>query len=140
MWPNPLPYHPSPGEVLQCDYAGMIEPEMVKRRWVVVVSPRLRDRTGLCSVVPLSTSAPRTVCTYHVKMEKDPAPNGTPGKEVWAKCDMAMTVSFARLSAYWDGKNALGKRNYIKIMVSDVELKKIRKALLHSYGLGHLWL
>jgi uncharacterized protein YifN (PemK superfamily) len=55
----PLTYHPETGTILICDYnlgGGFIEPEMVKRRPVVVISPRFRHRDWLCTVVPLSTT------------------------------------------------------------------------------------
>lgn len=42
----------SPGTILLCDYAtGFRAPEMVKRRPAVVISPHLRHRDRLCSVV-----------------------------------------------------------------------------------------
>ncbi|MEI6730857.1 MAG: type II toxin-antitoxin system PemK/MazF family toxin, partial [Pseudomonadota bacterium] len=47
-----IKYHPNPGTVLTCDFSGMIEPEMIKERPVVVISPRLCSRTGLCTIVP----------------------------------------------------------------------------------------
>lgn len=111
---------------------------MVKVRWVIVVSPRSRGRGGICTVVPLSTTPPLVIRPYHVKLDRDPWPKGKPGVEVWVKCDMVMAVSFGRLTAYWDGKID-GKRNYVKLMISNEELRKIKKALLHSFGLGHLW-
>jgi uncharacterized protein YifN (PemK superfamily) len=40
-------------------------PEMVKRRHVVVVSPRYRRQTGLCLVVPFSTVLPHEIEPYH---------------------------------------------------------------------------
>ena len=36
------------GTVLMCNFDGFKKPEMVKRRHVVVVSPRYRRHTGLC--------------------------------------------------------------------------------------------
>ena len=41
----PLTFHPDPGTLLVCNFdTGFIPPEMVKRRLVVVISPRLRKR------------------------------------------------------------------------------------------------
>jgi len=49
-----LKYHPDPGDILICNFAvGFKEPEMVKSRPCVVLSPRLRRRSGLCTVVSL---------------------------------------------------------------------------------------
>jgi uncharacterized protein YifN (PemK superfamily) len=53
-----IQFPPERGLVLRCDYSlgGFREPEMVKPRPATVISPRLRHRDGLCSVVPLSTT------------------------------------------------------------------------------------
>lgn len=137
--PNkPLPYHPKSGEVLRCDYCNLVEPEMAKVRWVVVLSPKFLNRPNLCTVIPLSTSAPRKVEKYHVQLENDPAPNSTPGTIVWAKCDMLMTVSFSRLSAFYVGRKD-GKRNYVTLEVSGKELGLIKQGALYALGLAHLW-
>lgn len=134
---QPLPYHPKLGEVLRCDYSGLIPPEMDKIRWVVVISPKFLAKRNSCTVIPLSTTAPNPIESHHVKLDKDPAPNAS-GDDVWAKCDMMMTVSFSRLSAYWDGKKD-GRRNYVSLHVSQVDLGRIRQATLAGLGLAHLW-
>jgi len=67
----PINFHPKRGTVPMCDYTtGFKAPEMVKRRQVVVVSPRYRRHTGFCIVVPLGTvplaprsGQPRPFCT-----------------------------------------------------------------------------
>ena len=58
-----LTFHPKPGTLLICDFdRGFKAPEMVKKRPVVVISPRRRKSTPqLCTVVPLSSSAPNPV-------------------------------------------------------------------------------
>lgn len=134
---NPLPFHPKIGEVLRCDYSNLVMPEMSKVRWVVVISPKFLNRPNLCTVIPLSTTPPKNVEPYHVKLDKDPYPKGKIGAEIWAKCDMLMTVSFYRLTGYWDGK-VDGKRNYVSIYVSDDELKRIKKGTLAALGMSHL--
>jgi mRNA interferase MazF len=101
MPPKPLPYHPKQGEVLRCDYSGLVPPEMDKVRWVVCVSPKFVNRPNLCTVVPLSTTPPEVAQNYHVLLDKDPYPEGG-GLPVWAKCDMVMTVSFAKLAEDMD--------------------------------------
>lgn len=110
---------------------------MNKVRWVVVVSPKFLNRPSLCTVVPLSTTEPKRIETYHVRLDRDPYPKGD-GSTVWAKCDMVMTVSFARLSAYWDCK-INGRRRYISLAVSNSELGAINKGILAALGLSHLW-
>lgn len=138
MPPNPLPYHPKQGEVLRCDYGGLVPPEMDKLRWVVCISPKFINRRDLCTVVPLSTTAPANPQAYHVLLDRDPDPKPS-GDPVWAKCDMVMTVSFARLSAYWNGRGPDGKRCYVALHVSGAELGRIRQATLAALGLANLW-
>jgi uncharacterized protein YifN (PemK superfamily) len=135
MFNQPLPYHPRPGEVLRCNYSGLNPPEMCKVRWVVVLSPKFVNRDDLCTVIPLSLSVPQRPASYHVKLDKDPYPKGKPNVEVWAKCDMLMTVCYQRLSCWYQGR-AYGKRNYVQLYVSDEELKRIRRGVLHALGMG----
>ena len=52
-----LVYHPSEGEVLKCDFGGFRVPEMVKARWVVVISPKYLDRGSLVGFYPISTDS-----------------------------------------------------------------------------------
>jgi mRNA interferase MazF len=137
--PNkPLPFHPSIGAVLKCDYSNLVAPEMSKIRDIVVVSPKFLNRPNLCTVVPLSTTSPIKIEPYHVQLDRDPNPRGIEEEIVWAKCDMVMTVSFARLSAPWVEKID-GKRNYLSLSVSQKELGDIRRGVLYALGLSHLW-
>lgn len=138
MPPKPLPYHPKQGEVLQCDYDGLVHPEMDKVRCVVVISPKFVARPDLCTVIPLSTTAPTTPLAYHVLMDYDPHPRPC-GDPVWAKCDMLMTVSFSRLSGFWVGRDEAGRRRYVAKHVSGVELGRIKQGTLAALGLSHLW-
>lgn len=127
-----IQYHPSIGEALWCDYSG-IEPEMVKRRLVVVVTPKASQRPKLTTVVPISSTAPEIVRPWHVKLDRDPYPKGN-AAELWVKCDMLNVVCFDRLSGYhyrW-----AGKRKYQTMKVSADELRKIRDAILSSLGLA----
>lgn len=135
--PNkPLPYNPRPREVLLCDYSGLVPPEMAKVRFVVVITPRHLNTGSLCTVVPISTSAPQKPQLWHVKLDKDPYPKGKEGVEVWVKCDMVMRVSYSRLTAYYDGKTAANKRNYVNLFVSDDEFKKIQRGVAYALGMG----
>lgn len=131
----PIKFHPRVGEVLNCDYRGLIYPEMDKRRLAVVISPDDFARDYLCTVVPLSTTPPPKIEKYHHILEKDPYPESD--EKVWVKADMLMTVSFARLSGYHDGK-VEGKRQYVKLHVSAHDLACIKKCVLHALGLGGL--
>ncbi|NKJ00447.1 type II toxin-antitoxin system PemK/MazF family toxin [Novosphingobium sp. SG707] len=139
----PLLYYPSPGEIVLCDYkTGFIEPEMVKARPVVVVSPRLRRRSNLVAVVPLSTTEPNPTELHHHKIALAvplPAPFDAP--IMWAKCDMVATVSLARLDRFKDGRTpGGGGRRYRTGRLADDDLIEVRKGILHGLGLGSLTL
>lgn len=125
-----IKYHPRVGEALYCEYAG-IEPEMVKRRLVVVVSPKAVERHGLVTVVPLSTTAPDPVKPWHVRLSRDPLPGSN--SEVWAKCDMINVVCFERLWGRYSRWQ--GKREYVKMQVSIDDLRAIRQGMAQSLGL-----
>ena len=90
-------FHPQRGTVLICDFQGTIAPEMNKKRHVVLVSPRYRRHTGLCSVVPFSTVAPREIEPHHVEVTAGAYDFFDPFRTIWAKADMLTCVSFSRL-------------------------------------------
>jgi mRNA interferase MazF len=93
----------APGTILRCDYSrgGFQAPEMVKARPAVVISPRLPHRDGLCTVVPLSGTAPERAALYVVRIELSvPLPEPYAHTVVWAKCDMLATVAFKRLDMF----------------------------------------
>lgn len=136
-----LAYYPSPGEIVLCNYGtGFILPEMVKLRPVVIVSPRLRRRGDLVSVVPLSTTPPDPTEPHHCSLTLAvplPAPYAEP--QMWAKCDMVATVALSRLDRFRDGRMPGGSaRRYCTGKVSASQLIDIRKAILHGLGLGSL--
>ena len=134
-----LNYHPETGTIVICDFHGYVAPEMVKRRPAIVVSPRFRNRAGLCTIVPLSTTAPTTVMSYHHKLhmvERLPPPYNSPYH--WVKADMFSTVALTRLSFPHSGKDINGKRNYVVQIVDDIDLRDIRACMLHAIGLSHL--
>lgn len=129
-------FHPDPGTILICDFRGMEEPEMVKRRPVVVVSPKFKDRTGLCTIVPLSTTPPRPVKPYHFKLQITPVlPSPFDSEWHWVKADMMYALSFKRFHLPSDGKMAGGKRIYELRTVSPEDLHQIRQCLLQGLGL-----
>ena len=133
-----IKFHPAVGTILICDFKGFVAPEMEKRRPVVVVSPRFRNRTNLCAVVPLSTTPPRPVEPYHHKLVLDePLPAPYDAGAHWVKADMIYTVSFARLYLPSEGKDEQGKRVYDARTVTDEDLLAIRKCILHSIGISN---
>nr|WP_181374949.1 type II toxin-antitoxin system PemK/MazF family toxin [Polaromonas sp. H8N]AWD72274.1 toxin, PemK superfamily [Polaromonas sp. H8N] len=132
-------YHPEQGTILVCDFTGFIIPEMTKRRPVVVVSPRLRRRSGLCTVVPLSTTDPNPVEPYHYRLHTiPPLPSPYDKPAHWVKTDMVYTVSFERLFLMRSGMGADGKRIYDQRVIDKADMLKIQAALLHGIGLTNL--
>jgi mRNA interferase MazF len=112
---------------------------MVKRRPVVVVSPKIASRPGLCTVVALSTTAPDPVMSYHAQIDirpKLPEPFQSDG--IWVKGDMVNAVGFHRLDFIRLGKDKNGKRKYLYDPLSDEIIKKIRECMMHALGLAQL--
>lgn len=97
-----LNFHPNPGTLLVCDFHGLSAPEMVKTRPVIVISPRLRRSTGLCTLVPLSTTPPKPVLPWHCKLQlEEPLSPNWNASDIWAKCDMLYTMRFERLDRFY---------------------------------------
>jgi mRNA interferase MazF len=135
----PLRYPVGVGTILLCDYGlgGFREPEMVKRRPAVVISPRLPHRDGLCTVVPLSTSPPPAGVAYAVRIAMAPplpTPFDTP--VMWAKCDMLATVGFDRLDLFRTERDQTGRRRYLHPKLSVEDLDRIRQGLLAALGMA----
>lgn len=135
----PIPYHPQVGTIVICDFRGFVVPEMVKRRPVIVVSPRLRKREKLCTVIPLSTTAPIPRMSYHYRLKLDePLPKPYDSLVQWVKADMLATVSFDRLFLPYKRKDPNGKREYVIKVVEDSDLNNIRACMLHALALSPL--
>jgi uncharacterized protein YifN (PemK superfamily) len=130
-----LTYQPRLGAVLRCDFTSMgwMEPEMVKHRDVVVIA-RNRGNTKLVTVVPLSTTAPKKVETYHAQLSENPQPDGDPNTAVWAKCDMVYTVSIDRLDLYYK-RTRRGREGVIRIL-SHAEQQAIRDGVSAALDLA----
>jgi mRNA interferase MazF len=127
--------HPEQGTIVVCDFAGFVAPEMIKRRPAVVISPRLRRRNGLCTVVPLRTTPPHPICPYHLKLHVIPVlPTPYNSDFHWVKADMVYTVSFYRLDLPFNGKDASGKRIYDVRIIDRDDLLKIQECMLNGLG------
>lgn len=134
-----LTFHPKPGMVLMCDFnTGFVAPEMIKKRPVVVVSPRPRRSNQLCTIVPLSTTRPIPVEPYHHQMDPRSLPGKFAGKETWAKCDMLATVSLGRLDRVMVGKDRSGKRLYVAQLIVPEDFLAIKRGILAAIGLTDL--
>ncbi|WP_082445900.1 type II toxin-antitoxin system PemK/MazF family toxin [Sphingomonas sp. Leaf20] len=131
----PLPYHPRPGTIVICDYTtGFRAPEMIKRRLAVTISPKLKRRDALVTIVPLSMSVPAPVEAWHVEVPNDiPDPWG-PGPR-WAKCDMVATVGYARLNLPHSKHHVTGVRQYHQIELDKAQVEQLRRAVSAAIGI-----
>ncbi len=133
-----IKYPVLPGTIVLCDYAlgGFREPEMVKRRPVIVMSPRLRHRDHLCTVVPLSSKPGLAEVDYVVELNfVRPLPAPFENTVVWAKCDMLATVSFARLDLFRTQRDSSGKRQYITPKLPESDVKRVQLGILFALGI-----
>ncbi|MDP1129370.1 type II toxin-antitoxin system PemK/MazF family toxin [Klebsiella pneumoniae] len=129
-----LKFQPAVRSVLMCDFAGMVVPEIVKKRPIVVVA-RNRHHNQLGTVVPISTTAPIQIRDCHHELSVNPIP-GNEHIACWVKCDMVMTVSLARLDRI--KIRTLEGRSYIVPQISTQEFELIRNGILHGMGMPHL--
>lgn len=130
-----LPYHPIAGTIVVCDYGtGFREPEMVKRRLAVTISPKLKRRNDLVTVVPLSQTEPLAFEAWHCRIDEDvPLPWG-PGPR-WAKCDMIATVAYARLNLPHFRHPVTGVRQFVQIELDAIKVAELRAAAAAALGI-----
>lgn len=119
-----------------CDYSkgGFRAPEMVKRRPVIAISPRLRHRKGLITIVPLSTTAPARTADYHCKITFEKALPRFASLECWVKADMLATVSFERLDLLRTDRDHTGKRKYLTPRISEEDFEKVKTCIQAALG------
>ena len=130
-----IKFHPRKGTILCCDFSkGFQPPEMVKVRPVVVVTPQLPGRSGLCTVVPLSSVEPIPMQAYHHKMSPESLTVRLNQTECWAKCDMLYTVGLERLDRIREN-DAIGRRVYVTGKATIEDMKAIETAVLNGLGL-----
>ena len=135
-----IQYSVSPGTIVICDYStGFHVPEMVKRRPAVVISSRLPRRDGLCTVVPMSESAPDHPQLYQCRLELTDDIPGFEGLVKWAKADMLATVGYGRLDLPRTARDkANGLRRYLQLKLRPEQLDQVRTCVLHTLGMGNL--
>jgi mRNA interferase MazF len=126
-------FYPRAGQILMCDFTGFHPPEMVKRRPVVVISPRLPYRSEIVAIVPLSTTAPHHDLPYCYRLSRNYGPGEEADHPCWAKCDMVMNLSKARMDAF-----KVGRRQYEVPELTPEDLFGVRLAVLHGLGLDRL--
>jgi mRNA interferase MazF len=135
----PIQFPVSPRIILLCDYGmgGFLPPEMVKRRPVIVVSPRLPRRDGLCAVVPLSGTKPDHPVPYVVQLElAEDLPHPFPQKVWWAKCDMIATVGFKRLDLFRTVRGDGGQRRYLHPKLDDEQFALVKAGIIAGLGIS----
>ncbi|MFP5348836.1 MAG: type II toxin-antitoxin system PemK/MazF family toxin [Gammaproteobacteria bacterium] len=131
----PITFHPDPGTLLVCDFStGFQPPEMVKKRPIVVISPRRRVGSGICTVVPISTTSPHNPQPYHHQLNPASVPQQWRGVAQWAKCDMVTTVGHNRLELIRI-KNFGQNRQYVSYRITDDDLKAILAAVGVALGI-----
>jgi uncharacterized protein YifN (PemK superfamily) len=131
--------HPTIGTILIADFnSGFRTPEMVKRRPVVVISPRIGGRSNLCTVVALSSTEPKPKKPYHCTLNIDPPLPAPWTADSWVKGDMVYALGFHRLNLIVLGKDRGGKRIYRYDILTKDQMTEVRKCVLHGMGMHHL--
>lgn len=112
---------------------------ITKRRPVILISPRLKRRDTLATVVPLSTTRPDHLSDFHYELTLEkPLPEPFDSPTMWVKADMIATVGFHRLDLVREGRGADGKRKYLTQKITAVQLRCVYRAVLHGIGLTDL--
>ena len=135
-----LKYHPKQGTLVLARFEpGFREPEMVKTRLAVIVSKDMQARHGLCTVVPLSLTAPPRPMRYHAQINPGfaiPEPWGNQPR--WVKGDMVLAVGFHRLDLLLLGRDRSGRRIYQTETLSRDDFRTVQTCLLEGLSLGRL--
>lgn len=134
-----IEYHPARGSIVMVDYGkGFKIPEMDKPRLAVVLSPEIRARVKLVTVVPLSLTEPETILPFHKQID---IPFELPkwgNQPRWIKGDMVNAVGFHRVSLLRFDKDQQGKRTYQTSVLDDDMFKVVKRCVLHGMGLSTL--
>ena len=125
----PIKEHPPAGTILICNFdSDFKSPEMVKVRPVVVISPKISGRPGLCTIVALSTTPPNPKMPFHDQISIVPRlPYPWDAESVWVKGDMIYAIGFHRLDLIRVGKDRNGKRIYHFATLTNDQLIIVRK-------------
>lgn len=131
-----ITFHPRPGQILICNFTkGFKEPELVKRRPVVVLTPSMKGRGGVVTVAGLSSVKPEPVLNFHCVLPKSCLPmlGEYQDQETWVKGDMIYAVGFHRLDLIMLGtRKPDGKRNYFNDRLSRERMREIYGCVLHG--------
>jgi uncharacterized protein YifN (PemK superfamily) len=142
-----ITFTPRRGAILMCDFGpnasgaatfpllkapvGM-PPEIWKVRRAIVVSPdalnhRHAASPGMCIVVPLSATKPKTVGDHDVPITRGSYKSLT--VDVWARCASVTAVSHGRLDRPFAG------RRYISEYVAPTDMSRIEAGLRAALGM-----
>ena len=103
------------------------------------MSPRIRARAKLCTVVCLSSTAPDHVQQYHCLLDIRPElPPPWDSNGIWVKGDMIYSIGFHRLDLIRLGKDRLGTRIYRMDTISAEQMKLVKSCVLRGLGLSTL--
>lgn len=137
-----ISFHPRPGQILTCDFTvGFKEPELIKHRPVIVLTPPMNGRSNLVTVVGLSTERPDPLMDFHYLLPKASLPmlGQFQRKESWVKGDMIYAVGFHRLNLIQLGaRDTNGKRLYFKNRLGRERMRIIYSCVLAGLNLGML--
>lgn len=123
-----LQFHPRKGSILICDFHGNEVPEIIKKRPVVVITPRLPYRNGLAMIVPLSTTPPEYDVNYVVKLNNYYG-NDKSHPQQYAKCDLVCSVSLKRLD-----RIKIGYRKYMCPQMDPTDLENVLQGVKNAFG------
>ena len=128
--------HPLPGTIVRVDLSeGFRPPEMVKRRPAIVLSPPILGRQLLCTIVPLSTTAPNPALPHHMRITLDPPlPHPYSSPTMWVKGDIVLTVAFHRLRLLFEGHDQ-GQCVYDIRVLDPATLQNVRSCVRAGLGL-----
>lgn len=128
--------HPQPGTIVRVDLSeGFRQPEMGKRRPCVVLSPPIKGRAMMCTIIPLSTTEPNPVLPHHLLIKLDPllpVPYNSP--TMWLKGDIALTVAFHRLRLLQSGWDH-GQRVYDVRILEPAVMDQVKVCVRAGLGL-----
>jgi mRNA interferase MazF len=129
----PIKHFPRVGQILICDFSPSFkEPEMVKRRPVLVVADVFKGRGRVLTVVGLSTTAP-VVMPFHMRLPRAALP------QLQGQTDMIYTVGFHRLDAIQLGtRDQRGKREYFKQRLGRERMRDVYACILHGLNLSEI--
>lgn len=128
-----LKFYPRAGQILICDFSGFQPPEMVKKRPVILISPRLPYRDSIATVVPISTTAPIKDLAFVVRLSKNYHPGAEDDLPCWAKCDMLMNIGVHLLEGF-----KVARRKWEYPQATGADLSAVRRGVLAGLGMDDL--